>query len=179
MKLRFSASNVSGATGYVVTPYTLGLAGGAMAATATTAYPLSLAVKVSRIRLWASSSNTTTNLGATASVQWSGSGGNFATNFDVSDTTVSSAYPAFVDSSPPVRSLAADYSVCTNTGTLCSIAVSNNVDLLVEVDAVYVLNDGTAGTVQTVAGATVGMVYYAPLDGRSGILLPVSKTVMT
>jgi len=177
MKLRFSVAN-SSATGITVTPFTICQAGGMMAVTTSTQYPLATAVKVSRVRLWASATGAGSN-GATASIQWAGSGGNFGSNFDVSDTSLSQAYPAHVDSRPPARSLAADWSVGTNTGTLFQIAISSNTEVLIDVDAVFVLNDGTAGTVVTASGASVGTVYYAPLDGRGGVLLPVSKTVAT
>jgi hypothetical protein len=50
---------------------------------------------------------------------------------------------------------------------------------IIDVHVTVLLNDGAAGTAYTVSSATIGALYYAPLDGTSDVFTPVSLTTVT
>jgi hypothetical protein len=172
--LRFLAGST--ASGVTCTGYELGAACGVMAATSTTAYSICQSVKVNKVEMW--SPPASQGAASTCSVLWTSAGGTvFTSNMEISDTTVSTAFPAHVESRPPVRSLAADWiQVLSTSENVFSITCPSGT--IIDVYLTAILADASsAPTAVTVAGATVGVLYYQPLDGDGGVLNPIGKTV--
>lgn len=180
IRLRFQAN--AGTTGASISNFDLSDACGIVAATTTTAYAVAQAVKVNRIRLWAPAAYPSATKGASAncSIVFNSNSTNYTSQMEFSDTSVNVSEPAFIDCRPPKRSLAADWIF----GHLASIAADQTLFTVVcpegsilEIDLVFVLCDGNTMSSVTVAGATVGVMYYQPADGDGGVLIPIGKGV--
>lgn len=169
---------VSGTANTVsVTNYTLGAACGVSAATTTSAYSLFQAIRLSKVEAWSPTGTSTT--AATCSLLWvATSGNNFAPNAEISDTSINVSEPAHIVCRPPSKSLASDWVQCSTV--LCTLFnFTGPVGTIVDVHCVGILNDSTTvPTSITAVGATVGLVYYQPMDGDGGSYTPLGKTVL-
>jgi hypothetical protein len=144
---------------------------GTMAATSILGYPIAAGFRVTRISLWAPPASQGSS--ATVAVQWGSSTTN-PSNIEYSDTSMSTAQPAFLTCTPPKQSLAYDWQIDSTTNLLVlNVPIGGVVDLHVSL----VLGDGvntTASSSLVLVGATAGLMYYEPLDGRGGVYTPVS-----
>lgn len=147
-----------------VSPETLCFSFGSMCTTTnSTITALWKAVRVRRVRMWAPGSLTTTS---TISCEWTSKAASVTgqSNVYVADTSVSSAYPAFLDTTPPKGSLASfwnpsgDGTIVFNLLGPAETIVDVTVDLLMDVSANS--NPTIAGWSSVVQGA----IYYAALD---------------
>jgi hypothetical protein len=147
---------------------------GIMAATATTAYALYGAFRIKEIEMWCAQTNTAGAVLATCAVSFP-LGTSFQSNREFSDSSMSPAYPAHIRVKPPGNEYAAFWSTYTANGYIAFSCTQNTIiDIVVEAT----LRDGTASVPAaiTVAAATIGAVYYEPLDGQGGVILPVSRS---
>lgn len=162
-------------TAKTITGLLLGGACGVSARTAILGDLMFQMVKVKRVEIW--SPPASQGAAVTCSILWPIS--NSSQPREVSDTTVSTARPAHVVSSPPPLSLASFWtSASSGTNLFTLVAPSGSV---IDVWVSLVLGDGPnggAGTV-TLVGATIGGQYYCSLDSGTAagsIYLPVSLT---
>jgi hypothetical protein len=153
-----------------VTSQNLMLSGGILASGANFGYPIHGFFKILRARLWSvPNSSTTFTQAPTIGVRWfntvAGTLGD--TNSQSSDTSLSTATPAFVDSVPPVGSAASFWSG-PSTNTLFNIFTSNTTAVICDLHLDWKVNDNANGAVAGIATAvamTVGNLYFPPLDG--------------
>lgn len=146
---------------------------GYAAVTATSGYAIFANARIKEIEVWAPPASQ--GAASTCTVTWIGSSALAygVSNVEASDSSVSTAFPAHVRTSPPVRSFAAEWFGESVNSNLCTIIAP--VGSIIDVDVEMVLGDGSAaGSVLTVAGASVGSIYYAPLDANT---LALSQTV--
>lgn len=163
-------------TGAAAIPITVALLrgiGGVVATTSTTGAPIAFSVKVRSVEIWTPPASQ--GALATCSLEWaSGSTLDSTNTVEVSDTSMSVAEPAHLRTSPPKSSLA---SFWQHIGADQLFVITAPAGSVVDVSMQYVLNDDEASPTSVVlAGATVGNMYYMPLDGHGGVMAPVSLT---
>ncbi len=152
---------------------------GAMAATTTSVYPLFSHFRIRKVEIWGFCGASPPG---TLSLEWTPSTasgtGNFNSGYELSDTSLSTSFPTHISTTPPPNSQAAFWQrFAGNTTVLFNLSSSDAMVVDLYVDMVL-QDDGTAGAAITVAAATVGAVYYQPLDGDGGALVAVSKTTI-
>jgi len=146
------------------------ISGGIVASGANTGYPFHGFFQIKRIRLWSVPNATTTNVQApTIGIRWfntvAGTLGD--TNSQSSDTSLSLAIPAFVDTVPPPGS-AASFWQGPSTNTIFNIFISNTTAVVMDIHLDWKINDNANGAVSSVSTAgtmTVGNVYFPSIDG--------------
>jgi hypothetical protein len=157
---RFSLSGSAGS--YAISDTLLLQAAGVCAKTTTSGAPIFQAVKLDKVEVWGNMGSALTS--ATCSVLYPASGVNPMPRED-SDVTVSASFPAHVISVPPRNTLSGFW----NTGTNVTIfTVTVPAQGIVDVWLSLVLNDGGSPVASaTLAGASVGSVYFQPLDSST------------
>jgi hypothetical protein len=145
-----------------------------MGSTPTNAYRLISSIKLNRVELFTQAVPGTSS--ASVALTWLGVN---APTTEKSDTTLSSAYPAHIATSPPMDSSAAWWSTIgvSESESLFSLTLSSYsiTDLWCEI----VLLDTGLGVGQATIGSTnLGVFYYCVLDGPngSGNLVPVGTS---
>jgi hypothetical protein len=176
-RFRFQASGTAGTiTTSSITPTELLQSMGVMATSTTSGRPIFESFKINLVEAWTTSS--AAGFGSTITLLWGDSTQGAANNnLEVSDTTVSSAFPAHIMTSPPRGSNASFWQNGQASVNLFEITYSAG--SVVDVHVTGILLDGSAGVggPLTLVGATVGAIYYEPLDGRAtGLLDPVALT---
>jgi hypothetical protein len=164
-------------TGAASIPITVALlrgVGGVVATSATTGTPIAFSVKVRSVEIWTPPASQ--GASATCSLEWSsGSTLDSTSTVEISDTTMSTAEPAHLRTSPPKTSLA---SFWQHIGADQLFVITAPAGSVVDVSVQFIQNDNEASpTVVTLAGATTGNMYYMPLDGHGGVMAPVSLTL--
>jgi hypothetical protein len=119
-------------------------------------------VKVNRIHMW--TPPPAVGSSATCSIEWIGTS-SMSNNKEVSDTSVSTAFPAHVHSSPPPRSLAqfwnqpsanAIFTLTAPVGTIIDV----NVTLVAQ-------DDNVTNAFSVVTTGALGVQYYLSLDSNA------------
>lgn len=174
-RLRFTPS--SNLTNYPVSGDEMLQALGIMASSSTVAYALFGSFRVKEIEMWCCQIPTAGSPLATCAVSFP-LGSTFQSNREYSDSSLSSASPAHLRVRPPGQEYASFWQTYTSTTAFMAFSCTQNtiIDILFE----CVLRDGTANVPSTVAvtAATTGAIYYEPLDGHGGVILPVSRTTI-
>jgi hypothetical protein len=167
-KFRFGAGS-SGAGTYNITNNDILLAsGGLCTVTNSTITAIFASFRVIFVEAWAMAGAAP----ATVSINWNGTPV-FVSNGEVSDTSVSPAYPAHIMARPPRESNAAFWQTAS-TGTLFVLVVPN--DTVIDVMLDLVMSDNQdVDTVTGVTTASLGTEYFLALDGAaSNQLVPQS-----
>jgi hypothetical protein len=100
------------------------------------------------------------------------------TNKLVSDASISSAYPCHIYAKPPPGSFASFWMDATNDNIV--FTVSTDSACVMDVNLTGILLDGsTSSATVTVGTASLGVMYYPPLDGSTDKLLPVGLNTAT
>jgi hypothetical protein len=106
---------------------------------------------------------------STATVLWNqlSAGISNMSSIEVSDTSMSTAYPAHVKCRPPKESFASNWtSAASTTPNLMTLSLATGT--VVDLDVELILGDtGASGPTATVVTGVLGTVYYLPLDGTS------------
>jgi len=164
-KFRYIAT---GSSAFTVTPVRLAAACGVMCSVVNSTFSiLTDSVRIKSIEIWSPAPSQGT--AATATVLWNqlSAGVSNMSTVEVSDTSMSTAYPAHVKARPPKDTFAANWtssaSTTPNLMTL-SIATGSIIDLSVEM----IMGD-TGASAPTATGVTgiLGTIYYLPLDGTA------------
>jgi hypothetical protein len=160
-----------------ITPTSLLCAAGTIGTvTNTTVTSFFSSVRVTRVQIWAPVASQ--GAVATCSVLWAGSVSPFFQDREISDTSVSVTKPAFIDATPPRKSLAAFWQTAS-TAVLFSLTAPTGAIIDVTV-ALTLSDDDTSSATSTVATAVVGTVYYLSLDpNATHLYIPVSLTTTT
>jgi hypothetical protein len=118
-------------------------------------------VRVTRIRMWAPVQSQGT--AATCSVLWAGSVTPFYQDREISDTSVSVTKPAFIDCSPPQKSLAAFWQTESSNALF---TLSAPVGTIIDVTLALTLQDedGPAPATSTISTGVLSVQYYLSLD---------------
>jgi len=147
------------------------LAGAVGKVTNTTLAVLGLSAKIHRVSIWAPPASQGAN--TTCSIQWFSADGVKLAG-EVTDTTMSTATPAYVTGTPPKGSLASFWVGNSGNAIFNLVAPAGSI---VDVDATVVLNDrATALDTIGVSTAVLGQLYWVALDLSDGThtLTPVS-----
>lgn len=127
--------------------------------------------KVRRLRIWTPPASQ--GAAATCSINWIG--GSFAPNKEISDTSVSVAVPAHVDSRPPPNSSGAFWQNMAGSTAIFTLVCPAGSIIDLHID--YIEGDDEGVNSAAVAAAVLGHTYYLALDGpASNLLVPVSLT---
>lgn len=144
-----------------------------VAATAVSAYQLGNNFRLKKIEMWGPMASNLVPV--TVSVDWignaSGAGAAGKSN-RVSDTSMGSAEPAHLKTSPPPTSQLSQWQNGLTNFNLCKLTYPAGTVIDLTYDLVL-KDDGTAAAVTgAVAGATVGANYIRSLDSSSAVNLP-------
>lgn len=167
----------SAPTDYAVTVDDLISSFGMIAATANSAYPIVKSFKLHSVKAWESvDSGGGVN---TISIEWSDGGDGYLAFKEVSDTVISNARPAFVFARPPQGTYPSFWlNEADGTSTVFRVKRTAAANIVIDINVTMMLHDNTVGTPVTTSGATVGAMYYAPLDlGGNGNILPIGLTI--
>lgn len=147
-----------------------------MAATTTNSYSLLETFKIKSVSMWGPMASDLVPV--TVSLEWSDNLTQLDTNRTLhSDTSMGSAQVASILCRPPKNSTAGMWQ---GTGSTSPVFILNGpintvVDLNISFTIINNFNGDSAPLAITVAGATVGQVYFGRLDGpTTGLLVPVS-----
>jgi hypothetical protein len=148
---------------YNITPDTLLLAAGCVGSvTNTTVVGIFASCRINYLEMWAPPASQ--GQLSTISCEWLGLTPN-EPNIEVSDSSVSVAYPAYLRAKPPMRSLGCFWQT-TNGNDICQLTVPSGT--LIDVSLSLVMFDqDLARPSSAVATAVVGEIYYLALDGPS------------
>jgi len=148
----------------------LGALGTIATATNSKVTPINETFRIKRIEVWAPPSSV--NGGATCSINWIGSTA-YAPNLEVSETSVSTTFPAHLVATPPLDSLAAFWQSASGGSTLFHLVapIGSIVDLVVD----FLVGDDEDVFTITVATAILNNTYFLAFDGpTNNKLVPVS-----
>jgi len=169
-KYRFA---VGSAGTYIITNSDVLLACGVICTTANSVVTgIFSSFRIRSIEVWGGFvGSSTSNAPTTVAVNWNGAP-IFVANAEVSDTSVSSAYPAHIVARPP-KNTNASFWQTASSNSLFDLVVPTNAMIDLEVDLIMSDNqDAVTGTVTT---GTLGTEYFLALDGAaSNDLVPVS-----
>jgi len=146
---------------------------GVIATTTTTGSAWVGSLRVREVEIWSPPS--AQGQAVTCSLEWVAGLGSAGTQ-EVSDTSMSVARPAHIRTRPPRNSLASFWNNGGNNPQMFVLVAPTGSIVDVTVDLVMFDDEITAPTVVTLTAATVGNVYYMPLDGHGGSFVPVSLT---
>jgi hypothetical protein len=150
----------------------LGACGGICTVSNSTIVGFFASFRIRRIEAWAFASTTPTLLPATISINWNGTP-DFVSNQEISDTSFSSDYPAYVSCRPPRNTNAAFWQT-TSSENMFNITIPDNSIVDLELDLV-VSDQQDVATFTGLTTATLGAQYYLALDGHaSNELVPIS-----
>jgi hypothetical protein len=167
-RFRFAAS--AAFSGTITTNFVGGTLGTLGTVTNTSVTGLFTSFKIRSLEMW--SPPPSQGATATCSINWFSS--NQSPNIEHSDTTVSTAYPAHLKSSPPPLSLASFWTSVISGANLFTLVAPAGTIIDLVVDAILKDDEASADTI-AVATAVIGTAYYLALDGTaSNLLVPVS-----
>lgn len=137
---------------------------------------ISQVFKIHRISIWTPPASQ--GASATCSISWYSLISAGPPGPEKSDTTMSTAYPAYVTSTPPPGSRAE--MLVSGQGGIALFDLVAPTGSIIDVNVTHYLDDNPAtGIVYPVASAVLGEMYYLPLDGASDVYLPVSLQTTT
>ena len=170
---RFTSSS---GTATVITPVSiLGACGVFTNVANTTVTCYNGSFKLHSVKVWTPPA--TQGSSATCSIDWAGNSGlATTTNSEISDTTVSTAIPAFIKAVPPKGCLASFWqNSSVTTGLFILTAPSGSI---IDLNVTTVVNDADFGPTNiTVATAVIGTNYFLSLDpNTTHRFTPVSLT---
>ncbi len=153
----------------------IGIAGGVCTVANTTLSLIGNTVSVKRVSIWSPPS--AQGQAVTCSVEWTSAVAAGGRMIERSDTSVSTAMPAQVHARPPKGSLA---SFWLGSGSDSVFVITAPAGSIIDVHAVHVLEDAAgANLTYAVAAATLGDLYWLPLDGSTDLYTPVSLRTTT
>jgi hypothetical protein len=134
------------------------------------------AVKVKSIKVWSAGDESVSGTPAPATVCVNWTGYSNSPNTLVTDSSVSTAFPAHVSARPPRQALASFWQSCDSTSVIAQINVgSTHTTIEVELEGVlYSLDPASSLThaALSVTTATLAEVYYPALDLTTGHVYP-------
>jgi hypothetical protein len=147
-----------------------------MATTANSAYRILTAVRLNSISIWGPMAATLDPVTVAIEFQSLSSGAPFgAPTRSVSDTSMGSTECAFVKTSPPPKSLAAQWwnsGLTTGVDNVMSLTFPLNAIVDVQLTGICGPGSGLSSQVgAAVAAATVGEIYVRALDSNGGVVL--------
>ena len=146
-----------------------------VATSATSAYQLANAIRVRRVEIWGTASNTFAPV--TVSCDFSGAtAGSFGPSRVYSDTSVGATRVAHVVAKPPRDSQAYQWQSSSSTATLFRLVLPAGAVMDLHYSLTLRDSSGVAAVTGAVAGATTGQLYVRSLDSTAGtaIINPLS-----
>ncbi len=165
-------TNTSATASYPITVKDLiGIHGGICTVVNTTLVLKAISFRLKSVKIWAPVASSGTSV--TASISYPPNNIANACNFEMSDTCGTIGEYAYVHFVPPKDTTSSfwwDFSASASTIFIISVPAGSIVDVACD----FIEADTSAGAV-TVATATLGTVYYLPLDHSNGTnkLIPV------
>jgi len=171
---RYRFTSTSATATVVTNSDVVGIIGAMVTVVNTSARLLAGTCKLRSVEVWTPPASQ--GAAATCSLEWAST--TFSPNTEVSDTTVSVSEPAHIRAIPPRGSPQSFWMTADGTAMFTLTAP---VGSIIDVSCVHVLNDtGAAGNSYSVgAAATLGVLFYPPLDGVTDVYLPVSLNTIT
>jgi len=178
----------SSATSQDISQNELIAAMGVMSTVATTsATAMFNTVKLHRVSVWTPPALDVASVAndRSCTITWNSpeGGSAIASGLEVSDSTMSNAYPAHISAKPPTGSLASFWlTAYSGTAAVNLFTIQCGAGSIVDVHVTAIMNDtnGANGLpYTTTAGPGLGVVYYPPLDGVTDSLLPVGLLTFT
>jgi hypothetical protein len=151
----------------------------------TTATSIFNTVKVHRVSVWTPPDlSGSSAIDRSCTITWnSAEGAVIPSGIEVSDSTMSTAYPAHVSSKPPAGSIASFWlTAYSGTAALNLFTVACGVGSIIDVHCTGIMGDTNSASnlsYTTTAGPGLGVVWYPPLDGPTDQYLPVGLQTFT
>lgn len=135
--------------------------------------PIAGSFRIKRIRVWGCPPALGT--GCTVAINWSPSSNTtYVPPLEVSDTSMSTAIPAYIDVRPPKQSLAGFWQSPTSSVQLFKVASPVGGYMDIDTEFIISANDVIPSTYTTSTSVTQGSMYYVPLDGSNNTVTPVN-----
>jgi hypothetical protein len=142
----------------------------------TTLRSVFYSVKLHSVEIW----STAGTVGGISSMtlEWGSDASVANTNKLVSDASISSAYPCHIYAKPPQGSFASFWMDATNDNIVFTINTDSA--CIVDLNMTGIMLDGSSSSATVSVGtASLGVMYYPPLDGATDKLLPVGLNTAT
>jgi hypothetical protein len=142
----------------------------------TTLRSVFYSIKLHSVEMW----STAGTVGGISSMtlEWGSDASVANTNLLITDASISSAYPCHIFAKPPQGSFASFWMDATNDNIV--FTVSTDSACVMDVNISGILLDGSVSSATvTVGTASLGVMYYPPLDGSTDKLLPVGLNTAT
>jgi hypothetical protein len=154
----------------------LAAAGSVCTVANTTLRSVFYSVKLHSVEMW----STASTVGGISSmtIEWGSDAPVANTNLLVSDASISSAYPCHIYAKPPKGSFASMWMDATNDNVVFTLATDSSCVVDIKL-SVIMLDGSTSSATVTVGTASLGVLYYPPLDGSTDKLLPVGLNTAT
>lgn len=143
---------------------------GIVATTTTVGYPLIQTFKLNTVEVWAT---TQSNFSSQITLRWASDEAFANSTKEVTDMSLSSAYPSHVLAHPPAGTYQSMWFQESTGGDTEFFHLDASTNVIVDINITGILYDGNRGTSITIADATAGTVYY-PSPNSS--LTPVGLT---
>jgi hypothetical protein len=179
-KYRFTVTSAMVAT--YCGSYSIQEAIGVMAVTSTSAFPIAPVFRLNRLQIW----GTTPAAGSSSviGVVFGSASQSFEDGSQWQDVSSNPSAPPYLDVRPPKKSLVGNWMQPSDGFNVGLFGITAGVGSIIDMTVSFKLNDaaviatGSPGGI-TVAGATVGQMYYEGIDGRvSGKTLPMGRSAI-
>ncbi len=133
-------------------------------------------VRLHSVEIWCAT--TSSGVISSLTLEWGSDAPVANTNMLVSDASISNTYPCHLFCRPPTGSFASMWMDATNDNIVFTL--NSDSPVIIDVNMTGILLDGTSSSATvTVGTASLGVVYYPPLDGPTDKLLPVGLNTAT
>ncbi len=141
----------------------IGIGGGVCSVLDSTFIPFCNSFKLKSIEVW--TPLVTAGTPTTCSIEWTGT--NNSPNVEVTDTTVTSTFPAHIKTKPPRNSLASFWQV-GSSNQICILTAP--LGSIIDVVIAYVMNDNEANSITIpLTTGVLGKVYYLGLCNNASV----------
>jgi len=152
-KYRFQGTSVN----YTFTQQNILNLIGLMARTTTVGGNLAQSFKLNFVEIWATSQS---NNSSSITLRWASDSTIGNSTNEVSETSLSSAYPSHIVARPSPSMYQSFWQVEGNDNTKEYFTVVASTQSIIDIDVSYILFDGLGSTSVTIADATAGRIYY-------------------
>jgi len=133
-------------------------------------------VKLHSVEIWCAT--TSSGIISSVTLEWGSDAPVANTNMLKADASISNTYPCHLFCKPPTGSFASFWMDATNDNIVFTISTDS--PCIVDVNMTGILLDGsTSAATVTVGTASLGVIYYPPLDGSTDKLIPVGLSTAT
>jgi hypothetical protein len=138
-------------------------------------FPIAGSFLLKRIRIWGSSTGLA--VGNTIGVNWQPpTNTTYVPNLEITNTSMSTAVPAYLSTSPPKNSTASFWQSPTASVELFKVAAPSGSIIELDIDFIVSDNDVVPSSYSTASTVVSGHMYTVALDGGSNVIRAIGLT---